>query len=286
MIFKSRSALPGFGLTMGYTVTYLLLIILLPVAGLFLKTAELGIPEIWSIISSGRVITALWLSFSTALVAASLNAVFGTLIAWVFVRYEFPGKRLLDAMIDLPFAMPTAVAGIALSTLYSENGLIGQWLEPLGIKVTYTPLGIIVALTFIGLPFVVRTIEPVLREMDKELEVAAASLGANRFQTILGVVLPSILPALLTGFTLAFARGLGEYGSVIFIAGNLPYVSEIVPLLILIRLEEFDYAGATAIGAMMLTLAFLFLLAINGIQSWGARYRNGTKRSGQTRRGL
>ena len=268
-----RSPIPGFGLALGYTITWLSLIVLIPLAGVFFKTATLGPAEIWKIASSDRVLAALELSFGTALLAASLNAVFGLLVAWVFVRYEFPGKRLFDAAIDLPFALPTAVAGIALTALYAGNGWIGSLLEPLGLKVAYTPLGIVVALTFIGLPFVVRTVEPVLRDAEKELEEAAASLGATRWQTITRVILPSILPSLLTGFALAFARGVGEYGSVIFIAGNIPFVSEIAPLLIVIRLEEFNYAGATTVAAAMLVISFAMLLAINGLQVWASRHR-------------
>jgi len=269
-----RSPIPGFGLALGYTLTYLGLIVLIPLAGVFFKAATLGFAEIWAIVSSERVLAALGLSFGTALVAALINAVFGLLVAWVFVRYEFPGKRLFDAAIDLPFALPTAVAGIALTALYAGNGWIGSFLEPLGLKVAYTPLGIVVALTFIGLPFVVRTVEPVLRDAEKELEEAAASLGASRWQTITRVILPSILPALLTGFALAFARGVGEYGSVIFIAGNIPFVSEIAPLLIVIRLEEFNYAGATTVAATMLVVSFVMLLVINLLQSWSNRHRN------------
>jgi sulfate transport system permease protein len=238
----------------------------------FFKTATLGPAEIWNIVSSDRVLAALRLSFGTALLAASLNAVFGLLVAWVFVRYEFPGKRLFDAAIDLPFALPTAVAGIALTALYAGNGWIGSLLEPLGLKVAYTPLGIVVALTFIGLPFVVRTVEPVLRDAEKEFEEAAASLGATRLQTIWRVILPSILPSLLTGFALAFARGVGEYGSVIFIAGNIPFVSEIAPLLIVIRLEEFNYAAATTVAAAMLVVSFAMLLLINVLQAWSNRH--------------
>ena len=268
-----RSPLPGFGLALGYTLTYLGLIVLLPLAGVFFKTATLGPGEIWEIVSSPRVVAALELSFGTALLAASLNAVFGLLVAWVFVRYDFPLKRLFDAAIDLPFALPTAVAGIALTALYAQNGWVGSLLEPLGIKVAYTPVGIAVALTFIGLPFVVRTVEPVLRDAERELEEAAASLGASRWQTITRVIFPSVLPALLTGFALALARGVGEYGSVIFIAGNIPFVSEIAPLLIVIRLEEFDYAGATAVAATMLVISFVMLLLINALQAWTNRNR-------------
>lgn len=273
MPLSSRSALPGFHLALGYVLVYLSLIVLIPLAGVFFKAAELSLAEIWAILGSERVLSALALSFGTALIAAALNAVFGTLVAWVLVRYEFPGKRLFDAMIDLPFALPTAVAGIALTALYAGNGWIGQWLEPLGIQIAFTPVGIIIALLFIGLPFVVRTVEPVLRDTEKELEEASASLGANRWQTIRLVLLPSLLPSLLTGFALAFARGVGEYGSVIFIAGNLPYVSEIAPLLIVIRLEEFDYAGATVVAAAMLVIAFVMLLVINGLQAWSNRHK-------------
>lgn len=269
-----RSAIPGFGLTLGFTLAYLSLVVLIPLAGVFFKSAGLGWEGIWHVVSSPRVLAALKLSFGAALIAAAINAVFGPLVAWVFVRYRFPGKRLFDAVIDLPFALPTAVAGIALTALYSANGWVGQFLEPLGLKVAFTPIGVIVAMTFIGLPFVVRTVQPVLEEAEKELEEAAATLGASRWQTISQVILPTVLPALLTGFALAFARAVGEYGSVIFIAGNLPMVSEIAPLLIIIKLEEFDYAGATAIAATMLVLSFSLLLMINGLQAW-ARRRHG-----------
>ena len=268
-----RSPIPGFRLALGCTIAYLAVIVLLPLAGVFFKTATLGPAEIWAQVGSPRVLAALKLSFGTALLAASLNAVFGLLVAWVFVRYEFPFKRLFDAAIDLPFALPTAVAGIALTALYSQNGWVGSLLEPAGIKVAYTPIGIAVALTFIGLPFVVRTVEPVLRDAEREFEEAAASLGATRWQTITRVIFPGVLPALLTGFALALARGVGEYGSVIFIAGNIPFVSEIAPLLIVIRLEEFNYAGATAVAATMLVISFAMLLLINGLQAWANRNR-------------
>jgi sulfate transport system permease protein len=271
MATAPRSPIPGFGLTLGFTLAYLSLLVLIPLAGVFVKAAGLGFDGLWQALASPRVFAALKLSFGTALAAAAINAVFGFLVAWVFVRYEFPGKRLFDAMIDLPFALPTAVAGIALTALYAGNGWIGQFLEPQGVKVAFAPLGIVVALTFIGLPFVVRTVEPVLRDAEKELEEAAASLGASRWQTVTRVIVPAVLPALITGFALAFARGVGEYGSVIFIAGNIPQVSEIAPLLIIIKLEEFDYAGATAIAAAMLVLSFALLLLINGLQS---RVRN------------
>ena len=263
---RASSPIPGFGLTLGYTLSYLSLLVLIPLAGVFVKAAGLGVDGLWQALSSPRVLAALELSFGTALAAAALNAVFGTLVAWVFVRYEFFGKRVFDAMIDLPFALPTAVAGIALTALYSGNGWVGQFLEPHGIQIAFAPAGIVVALTFIGLPFVVRTVEPVLRDAEKELEEAAASLGASRWQTVTRVILPAVLPALLTGFALAFARGVGEYGSIIFISANIPQVSEIAPLLIIIKLEEFDYAGATAIASAMLVLSFVLLLLINTLQ--------------------
>lgn len=267
--------IPGFGLTLGFTLSYLGLVVLIPLAGVFIQSASLGWSGFWSLVTAPRVWAALKLSFGTALLAASLNAVFGLLVAWVFVRYRFFGRRALDAIIDLPFALPTAVAGIALTTLYAGNGWIGRWLEPLGVQVAFTPLGIVVACTFIGLPFVVRTLQPVLEDLERELEEAAASLGADRRQTIQRVILPAVLPALLTGYALAFARAVGEYGSVIFIAGNIPMVSEVAPLLIVIKLEEFDYAGATAVAAAMLTLSFALLLLINGLQAWARRRHGG-----------
>ena len=260
--------LPGFGLSMGITLAWLGLIVLIPLVGVFAKAAGLGPAGIWQIWSEPRVLAALRLSFGTAFAAAMFNTLMGTWVAWVFVRYRFPGRRLFDAMIDLPFALPTAVAGIALTALYGGNGWLGRWLEPWGIKVAYTPLGIVVALVFVGLPFVVRIVQPVLAEAERELEEASATLGATRLQTIMRVVLPALWPAMLTGFALAFARGVGEYGSVIFIAGNLPNATEIAPLLITIRLEEFDYAGATAIAAAMLLLSFALLLGVNTVQVW------------------
>jgi sulfate/thiosulfate transport system permease protein len=270
---RPRSVLPGFGLSLGITITYLGLIVLIPLAGVFMRAAELDLSEMWRILSSKRVLAALQLSFGAAFVAALINAVFGALVAWVFVRYRFPGKRVLDAIIDLPFALPTAVAGIALTALYARNGWIGQFLEPAGLKVAFAPTGIVVALTFVGLPFVVRTLQPVLEDAERELEEAAAALGATRLQTIVRVIVPGVMPAWLTGFALAFARGIGEYGSVIFIAGNLPMVSEIAPLLIVIKLEEFDYAGASLIAAAMLAVSFLVLLAINALQAASSRHR-------------
>src|SRR5690606_10851143 len=264
---RRRRVMPGFGLSLGYTVAWLSLIVLIPLAGVFVYSSKLGWSGLWAIWSEPRVLAALKISFGTALAAAAFNAVMGTLVAWVLVRYRFPGRRLFDAMIDLPFALPTAVAGIALTALYGGNGWIGRWLEAAGIKVAYTPLGITVALVFIGLPFVVRVVQPVLAETEGELEEAAATLGAGRWHTVWKVVLPAVWPAVLAGFALAFARGVGEYGSVIFIAGNIPMVSEIAPLLITIKLEEFDYAGATAIALAMLLLSFALLLVINTLQS-------------------
>lgn len=266
-----RNAIPGFGLTLGITLSLLSLIVLIPLAGVYVKASGLGWDGLVHTLGSARVLASLKLTFGAALIAALFNAVFGLLVAWVFVRYRFPGKRLFDAVIDLPFALPTAVAGIALTALYAGNGWIGSLLEPLGVTVAYTPLGVIVAMTFISLPFVVRTVQPVLEEAEKELEEAAATLGAGRWTTVTRVILPTVWPALLTGFALAFARAVGEYGSIIFIAGNIPMVSEITPLLIIIKLEEFDYAGATAIAAAMLTLSFALLLLINLFQAWTRR---------------
>jgi sulfate/thiosulfate transport system permease protein len=270
---RARRVLPGFGLSLGYAITYLSLLVLIPLSAVFLKTTTLGWESFWAVVAAPRVVASYRLSFGTSLLAAAINAVFGLLLAWSLVRYSFPGKKLVDALIDLPFALPTAVAGIALTALYAGNGWFGSVLEPYGIKVAFTPLGILVALTFIGLPFVVRTVQPVLEDLDTELEEAAASLGAQRWQTFLHVVLPILTPALLTGFALAFARAVGEYGSVIFIAGNLPMVSEITPLMIITKLEQYDYAGATAIAAVMLVVSFVLLLAINGLQAWAARRR-------------
>jgi sulfate transport system permease protein len=267
----SRSVLPGFGLTLGFTILYLSLIVLIPLAAVFVKTATLSPEQIWAQISAPRAVASYRLTFGTALLAAMVNAVFGLILAWILVRYSFPGKRLVDALVDLPFALPTAVAGIALAAIYAKNGWIGQFLEPLGIRIAFTPAGILVALIFIGLPFVVRTVQPVLQDLDAEFEEAAASLGATRWQSVTRVVLPAILPALTTGFALAFARAVGEYGSVIFIAGNMPLVSEITPLIIITKLEQYDYAGATAIAAVMLLISFALLLVINLLQAWSAR---------------
>jgi sulfate transport system permease protein len=270
-LLRRHSVLPGFDLALGFTLLYLGLIVLVPLAAAFLKTSTMTWPAFWAAVTSPRVLASYRLTFGASFFAALLNAVFGLVVAWVLVRYEFPAKRFIDALVDLPFALPTAVAGIALTALYSGNGWIGRFLP---FKVSFTPLGVFVALTFIGLPFVVRTLQPVLEDLSREVEEAAATLGANRWQTFTRVIFPILTPALLTGFALAFARALGEYGSVIFIAGNLPLVSEITPLLIITKLEQYDYTGATAIAVVMLVAAFALLLAINGLQAW-ARARQG-----------
>lgn len=268
------SIIPGFGLTMGFTLAWLSLIVLIPLSALFIRAAGLGLSEFLAVGFSERALAAYRVSFGTAIAAAVLNAVFGLLCAWIFVRYEFPGKRVLNALVDLPFALPTAVAGIALTALYAPNGWIGRFLEPLGIKVAYTPVGITIALIFIGLPFIVRSVEPVLADVKSDVEEAALSLGARPWQVFARVILPAILPALLTGFALALARGIGEYGSVIFIAGNMPYKSEIAPLLIVTELEQYNYADATAIATVLLLASFAMLLAINGIQALTRRKVN------------
>jgi sulfate/thiosulfate transport system permease protein len=270
IVWRKPSVIPGFGLTLGYTLFYLSLIVLIPLVGLLLRPLGLGWQGFWQVVWEPRVRASLELSFGVALSAAAINAVFGGIVAWVLVRYEFPGRRIVDALVDLPFALPTAVAGIALTALYAPNGWIGALLAPLGIKIAFTRLGILIALTFIGLPFVVRTLEPVLQDLDPEFEEAAATLGAGRWQAFWRVILPAILPALLTGVALAFARAVGEYGSVIFIAGNMPMISEIAPLMIIAKLEEYDYAGAAAIGVAMLAVSFTILLAINLLQRWHA----------------
>lgn len=271
---KPTNVLPGFNLSLGYTLLYLSLIVLIPLSAAFIKTTELSLSEFWETVTTPRVVASYKLTFGASLIGASINAVFGLLTAWVLVRYQFFGKRIIDALVDLPFALPTAVAGIALTAIFAGNGWIGSLLEPLGIKVAFTPLGVIVALTFIGLPFVVRTVQPVMEDLEAEAEEAAASLGASRWQTFVKVIFPALLPALLTGFALAFARAVGEYGSVIFIAGNMPMVSEITPLIIITKLEQYDYAGATAVAVVMLVISFILLLAINGLQWWNSR-RNG-----------
>ena len=269
-----RGALPGFGLSLGVTLLYLALLVLIPLSAVVIKTASLPLSRVWELATSPRALASFRLTFGAAALAALVNLVFGALVAWVIERYRFPGRRLVDALVDLPFALPTAVAGIALAAVYAPNGWLGRWLEPAGLKVAYTPVGGVVALIFIGLPFVVRTVQPVLEDVQSELEEVAATLGANRWQTITRVLFPVVLPALLTGFALAFARALGEYGSVVFIAGNMPMISEITPLLIITKLEQYDYAGATAIAVVMLVAAFLLLLVINMLQAW-ARKRQG-----------
>lgn len=273
---RQSRVIPGFGLSLGFTISYISILVIIPLSAVFLKSVGVGWDGFWEILASERISYSLKLSFATALIAAAINVVFGLLLAWCLVRYSFPGKKIVDAFIDLPFALPTAVAGIALTALYSKNGWIGQYLEQLNIQVAYTPIGITIALIFIGIPFVVRTVQPVLADIETELEEAASALGANRYQTVTKIILPILLPSLLTGFALAFARGVGEYGSVIFIAGNQPYQTEIAPLLIISRLEEYDYPGATTIAVVMLVISFLFLLVINLLQSWAS------KRTGRT----
>jgi sulfate transport system permease protein len=268
----SRSALPGFNLSLGFTVFYLSLIVLVPLSAVFLRTAGMTWEHFMQAVASPRVVASYRISFGASFLAALVNLVFGLLLAWVLVRYPFPGRKVIDALVDLPFALPTAVAGIALTAIYSKNGWIGQYLEPLGIHVAFTELGVLVALTFIGLPFVVRTLQPVIEELQPEIEEASASLGANRWQTITRVILPELFPPLLTGFALAFARALGEYGSVVFISGNMPMRTEIVPLLIMTKLEQYDYRGATAIAMVMLVASFVLLLIINLLQKWSRRY--------------
>ncbi|WOE31617.1 MULTISPECIES: sulfate ABC transporter permease subunit CysT [unclassified Acinetobacter] len=274
---RSR-VLPGFGLSLGFTLAYLSLIVLIPLSAVFIKSLGIGWDGLWEIVTSERIIKSLQLSFTTAIIAALTNVVFGLLLAWCLVRYSFPGKRIVDALVDLPFALPTAVAGIALTSLYVSTGWLGQYLEPLGIQVAYTPLGITLALIFVGLPFVVRTVQPVLSDLETELEEAAAALGANRLQIVSKIILPILLPALITGFALSFARGVGEYGSVIFIAGNQPFKTEIAPLMIISRLEEYDYAAATTIAVVMLMISFLILFVINLLQAWASRRTGRTAR--------
>jgi len=273
LVLKQRSILPGFGISMGVTLFYLALVVLIPLSAVFLKTASLSWHEFWSLATEPRALASYRLSFGASFAGAFLNLVFGVLVAWVLVRYRFPGKRVLDSLVDLPFALPTSVAGISLTAIYSSNGWLGRPLEALGIKAAYSRLGIVIALTFIGLPFVVRTVQPVLEEMDKDMEEAAASLGASRWQIFTRVILPTILPAVLTGFAMALSRAVGEYGSVVFISGNMPMRTEITPLLIVTKLEQYNYAGATAIAVVMLVASFLMLLIINLLQRWsGKRY--------------
>ena len=267
----NKNTLPGFNLSLGYALFYLSLVVLIPLSSIFFKTFTLSWADFWQAVASPRVVASYKLTFGASLVGALINVVFGLLTAWVLTRYDFFGKKFIDTFVDFPFALPTAVAGIALSAIYATNGWIGSLLEPLGIKVAYTPLGVVVALTFIGLPFVVRTVQPVLEDLGAEVEEAAASLGANRWQVFYNIILPAIWPALITGFSLAFARAVGEYGSVIFIAGNMPMVSEITPLIIITKLEQYDYAGATAVASVMLVISFVLLFAINGFQWWSNR---------------
>lgn len=275
LVLKHPSVLPGFGLALGFTVFYFSLIVLIPLSGLFVKTSSLSWEQFWNIVTNPRAVASYRLTFGASLLGALINGLFGSIIAWVLVRYRFPGRSLVDALVDLPFALPTAVAGITLTSIYASNGWIGRYLEPLGIKIAFTPLGVLVALTFIGLPFVVRTVQPVLQDLDKEVEEATTTLGANRWQTFRAVIVPELWPALLTGIAMAFARAVGEYGSVIFIAGNMPLKSEITPLLIMTKLEQYDYSGATALGVVMLVASFVLALAINLLQWWSsARHMN------------
>ena len=275
ILLKRPSVLPGFGLALGFSIFYLSVIVLIPLSGLFVKTSVLSWGQFWETITTSRAIASYQLTFGASLIGALINGLFGSIIAWVLVRYRFPGRALIDALVDLPFALPTAVAGITLAAMYASNGWLGRYLDLFGIKVAFTPLGVLVALTFIGLPFVVRTVQPVLQDLDKEVEEAATTLGANRWQTIVAVIVPEVWPALLTGIAMAFARAVGEYGSVIFIAGNMPLKSEITPLLIMTKLEQYDYTGATALGVVMLVVSFALALAINLLQWWSsARHMN------------
>jgi sulfate transport system permease protein len=270
LLLKQPSVLPGFGLTLGFALFYFSLIVLIPLSGLFVRTSTLSWEQFWDIVTNPRAMASYQLTFGASLVGALVNGIFGSIIAWVLVRYRFSGRSLVDALVDLPFALPTAVAGITLTAIYAPNGWIGRYLEPLGIKVAFTPLGVLIALTFIGLPFVVRTVQPVLQDLDKEVEEAATTLGANRWQTFRAVIVPELWPALLTGIAMAFARAVGEYGSVIFIAGNMPLKSEITPLLIMTKLEQYDYSGATALGVVMLLVSFVLASAIHLLQWWSS----------------
>jgi sulfate/thiosulfate transport system permease protein len=270
LLLKQPSVLPGFGLTLGFALFYFSLIVLIPLSGLFVRTSTLSWEQFWDIVTNPRATASYHLTFGASLIGALINGVFGSIIAWVLVRYRFSGRSLVDALVDLPFALPTAVAGITLTAIYAPNGWIGRYLEPLGIKVAFTPLGVLIALTFIGLPFVVRTVQPVLQDLDKEVEEAATTLGADRWQIFRAVIVPELWPALLTGIAMAFARAVGEYGSVIFIAGNMPLQSEITPLLIMTKLEQYDYSGATALGVVMLAVSFVLALAINLLQWWSS----------------
>ena len=274
MAERKFNVLPGFGLTMGYTLLYLSVIVLIPIAGLFLRVLEISWADFWRLATTPRALAAYKLTFGASFIAACINAVFGSILAWVLVRYQFPMKRFMDALVDFPFALPTAVAGLTLSNLFAANGWLGQYLTPLGIKGAFSPLGVVIALTFVGLPFVVRTLQPVMENMEREIEEAAATLGASRFRTFCSILLPTLLPTVITGFALAFARAVGEYGSVIFIAGNIPNQSEIAPLLIIIRLEEYDYSGAMTIAAVLLLISFALLISINLLERWASRYQH------------
>jgi sulfate/thiosulfate transport system permease protein len=274
MTKKRFNALPGFGLTMGFTLFYLSAIVLIPFAGLAIRACGLSSADFWHLATTERALAAYRLTFGASLIAALANALFGTLLAWVLVRYEFPGRRLIDAMVDFPFALPTAVAGLTLANLFAANGWLGRWLVPAGIKGAFTPLGVVIALTFVGLPFVVRTLQPVLQHLELEVEEVAATLGAGRFRTVISIIAPSLFPAVLTGFALAFARAIGEYGSIVFISGNLPFKTEIAPYLIVMRLEEYDYTGAIALAVVLLVFSFLLLGAINLLEQWSSRFQN------------
>ncbi len=274
MAEKKFNVLPGFGLTLGYTLLYLSVVVLIPIAGLFLRVFEISWDDFWRLATTPRALAAYKLTFGASFIAACINAVFGAILAWVLVRYHFPMKRFMDALIDFPFALPTAVAGLTLSNLFAANGWLGQYLAPLGIKAAFSPLGVVIALTFVGMPFVVRTLQPVLENMEREIEEAAATLGASRFRTFCSIIVPTLLPTLITGFALAFARAIGEYGSVIFIAGNIPNQSEIAPLLIIIRLEEYDYSGAMALAVVLLVISFVLLITINLLERWASRYQH------------
>jgi sulfate transport system permease protein len=272
-VAKKFNALPGFRLTLGFTLFYLSVIVLIPFAGLIIRASHLSLKEFWELASTERALAAYRLTFGASLIAAVVNAVFGSLLAWVLIRYGFPGKRLIDAMVDFPFALPTAVAGLTLANLFAANGWLGKWLVPLGIKGAFTPLGVVIALTFVGVPFVVRTLQPVLQNLEREVEEVAATLGSGRFRTFMAIIAPSLLPAVLTGFALAFARAIGEYGSIVFISGNLPFKTEIAPSLIVMRLEEYDYTGAIALAVVLLAFSFLLLATINLLEHWAGKFQ-------------
>ena len=274
MAARKNNPLPGFGLTMGYTVFYLSVIVLIPLAGLFVRAFEMPLAEFWRLAMTDRALAAYKLTFGASLIAALANAVFGVIVAWVLVRYEFPGRRLLDALVDFPFALPTAVAGLTLANMFAPNGWLGRWLVPLGIEGAFTPLGVIIALTFVGMPFIVRTLQPVLEQFEREVEESAATLGASRLRTFCQVIAPTLLPAIITGFALSFARAIGEYGSIVFISGNKPFQTEIAPLLIVFRLEEYDYAGAMAIAVVLLVISFALLITINLLERWASRFQH------------